>query len=81
MAGNTAVVTDLDKICAIITSRHTDARIIILLNDTYDWPLNIKNGDHDRRAARYSQIPNIFRKPEDAVPEVVEHNKSNGQFR
>jgi len=65
----------LDKICTIIISRHTDARLIILVNDTYDRPFSIKDDEHDRRAARYSQIPNVFPKPEDAFPGAVEFNR------
>ena len=65
----------LDKICNIIISRDTDARLIILVNDTYDRPFSIKDDEHDRRAARHSHIPNVFPKPEDVFPGAVELNK------
>jgi len=37
----------LDKICTIIISRHSDVRLIILVNDTYDRPFSIKDDEHD----------------------------------
>ena len=56
-------------------SRHSDARLIILVNDTYDRPFSIKDDEHDRRAARHSHIPNVFPKPKDEFPRAVEFNK------
>jgi len=75
MAQSTAGVTDLDKICAIILSRHADARLIILINDKYDLPFSIKDDEHDRRAAKHLHIPNVFPKPEDMFPGAAEFNK------
>ena len=65
----------LEKICAIILSRHTDARLTILINDKYNLPFSIKDDEHDRRAAKHAHIPNVFPKPEDIFPGAAEFNK------
>jgi hypothetical protein len=65
----------LDKICNIALSRHTDAGLIFLVNDRYDLPFSIKDDEHERRAAKYHHIHNVFPKPEDIFPGAVEFNK------
>ena len=65
----------LDKICAIIFSRHAAASQIILVNDKYDLPFSIKDDEHDRRAAKHQHIPNVYPKPEDRFPGAAEFNK------
>ncbi len=65
----------LYKICAIIISRHIDAQLIILVNDKYDLPFSIKDDEHDRRAAKYPHVPNVFPKPKDTFPASPEFNK------
>ena len=65
----------LDKICAIIFSRHADAHLIILVNDKYDLPFSIKDDERDRRAAKHALIPNVFPKPNDNFPRAAEFNK------
>ena len=62
----------LHKICAIIFSRHTYAYLIILINDKYDLPFSIKDDEHDRRAAKHPQVPNVYPKPEDRFPGAAE---------
>ena len=64
----------LDKICAIIFSRHADSCLIILINDKYDLPFSIKDDEHDRRAAKHHHIPNVYPKPEDTIPRACEFN-------
>jgi len=68
----------LDKICAIITSRHIDARIIILLNDVWlsdpSASMMISTTDEEPDILH---IPNIFFNPEDAFSGDVELNKIN----
>ena len=65
----------LQKICNIITSRHADASLLVLLNDRYDLLYSIKDDERDRRAAKHRQIPNVFPKSEDAFPKAVMFNK------
>ena len=64
----------LKKICGMILSRHADASLIILVNDRYDLPFSIKDDERDRRAAKWSNIPNIIPKPEDLFPRAAEFN-------
>ena len=65
----------MGKICAIVSSRHVDAPLVVLVNDTHDRPFSIKDDEHDRRAARHSHIPNVFPKPEDNFLGALEFNK------
>jgi hypothetical protein len=65
----------LDKICAMIFSRHANAYLIILVNDIYDLPFSIKDDEHDRRAAKHRKSPNVFPKPEDRFPGAAEFNQ------
>ena len=65
----------LDKICTTILSRHADANLIILVNDKYDLPFSIKDDEHDRRAAKFPHLPNVFPKPADTFPVAAEFNK------
>ena len=65
----------LGKIFVIITSRHADSHIIILVNDRYDIPFNIKDDEHDQRAAEYPYIANVFPKLDYIFPTTVEFNK------
>ena len=44
----------LDKICTIIILRHADANLIL--------SFNIKDVEHDRRAAKHSHILNVYPK-------------------
>jgi len=39
------------------------------------------SASRNRQAVIYSQIPNMFPKPEDEFPEVADFNKIKGQFR
>ena len=64
----------LKKICGMILSRHADTSLIILVNDRYDLPFSIKDDERDRRAAKWSNIPNIIPKPEDLYPRAAEFN-------
>ena len=64
----------LKKICGMILSRHADASLIILVNDRYDLPFSIKDDERDRRAAKWSNIPNIIPKSEDLFPRAAEFN-------
>ena len=64
----------LEKILVIITSRHADAHIVILVSDRYDIPYSIKDDERDRRAARYPHIDNVFLKPDDIFRSAVEFN-------
>ena len=70
----------LDKILVIITSRHADAYIIILVNDRYDIPYSIKDDERDRRAAKYPHIANVFPKPDDNFPNSCWVQQSDGEF-
>ncbi|KAJ4921706.1 hypothetical protein JOQ06_002006 [Pogonophryne albipinna] len=65
----------VEKICAIIFSRHANASHIILVNDKYDLPFSIKNDEHDCRAAKHPHIQNVFPKPEDKFPGAAEFNE------
>ena len=65
----------LEKIWTIILSRHSDARLVILINDLYNLPFSIKDDEHDRRAAKHAKIPNVFPKGEDVFPAADEFNK------
>ena len=65
----------LDKICAMIFSRHANAYLIILVNDIYHLPFSIKDDEHDRRAAKHPKGPNDFPKPEDRFPGAAEFNQ------
>lgn len=58
----------LHKMCAVIFSSHANAYCIILIND-------IKDDEHDRRAAKYPYVPNIFPKPEDRFPGPAEFSE------
>ena len=58
----------LEKICAIILSRHADARLIILVNNKYYLPFSIKDDENDRRPGKHPHIPNVFPKPGDTFP-------------
>ena len=64
----------LKKICGMILSRHAEASLIILVNDRYDLPFSIKDDERGRRAAKWSNIPNIIPKPEDLFPRAAEFN-------
>ena len=65
----------LNKMCSLITSRHGDAHLVILVNDRYDLSFSIKDDEHDRRAAKQVHIPNVFPKPGDLFPGATEFNK------
>ena len=65
----------LNKICAIVLSRHQLAHLIILLNDRYDIHYSIKDDEHDRRAAKCSHIPNVYPKVDDPFPSAADFNK------
>ena len=65
----------LDKIFNMVISRHSDARLIVLVNDRYDLQFSIKDDEHERRAAKHQHIPNVFPKPADTFPGSVEFNK------
>ena len=51
----------LDKICSIVFARHSNAIKIILINDKYVGS-SIKDDEHDRRAAKYANLPNVYQK-------------------
>ena len=68
-------VDNLDKIFIIITSRHADSHIIIFVNDRYDIPFSIKDDEHDRRAAEYPYIANVFPNLDYIFPTAVKLNK------
>ena len=57
----------LDKIVAILYTRHTNALKIILVNDNYTGS-SIKDDEHDRRASKHRSLPNIFPKVRDKFP-------------
>ena len=65
----------LDKLCAIIYSRHANACLIILVNDKYDLLFSIKDDEHNCRAVKYPHVPNVFPKPEDIFPKAYEFNE------
>ena len=65
----------LDKICSMVMARHSTAKLIILVNDKYDLEYSIKADEHQRRAAKYQKIPNVFPKPEDEFPGGTDFNK------
>ena len=62
------VTHDLEKISAIILSRHSNASRIILVNDGYDLINSIKDDEHDRRAEKYPNAPNVFSKTRTDLP-------------
>jgi len=65
----------LVKICNMVISRHSDACLLVPVNDRYDLQFSINNDEHERRAANHQYIPNVFPKPEDTFPGSVEFNK------
>ncbi len=65
----------LDKICNTILWCHAHANLIILVSDKYDLPFSIKDDEHDRRAAKFPHLPNVFPKPADTFPVAAEFNK------
>ena len=64
----------LDKIVAILYTRHTNALKIILVNDNYTGS-SIKDDEHDRRASKHRSLPNIFPKVRDKFPSPGQYNK------
>ena len=61
--------------CVLFVSRHAQAHLIILINDKYDLPFSIKDDEHDRRAAKRPQVPNVYPKPEDRFPGAAEFSQ------
>ena len=72
-------IHNLDKIFVIITSRHADAHII-LANDRYDTPFSIKDDEHERRAAKYPHITNVFTLSWWYIPNSCWVQQSDGEF-
>ena len=64
----------LEKICSMIISRHSGACRIILVNDKYTG-FSIKDDEHDRRAAKHVNIPDIYPKKDDMFPGPAQFNK------
>ena len=75
----------LNKICHMIMSRHIDASVVFLVNDMYNNQFSIKDDEHERRAAKFKSIPNVFPKPGDKFPAATEFKKfmmcSNNKLR
>ena len=69
----------------MIMSRHIDASVVFLVNDMYNNQFSIKDDEHERRAAKFKSIPNVFPKPGDKFPAATEFKKfmmcSNNKLR
>ena len=57
-----------DRLSDIAVKRHSNANIIICVNDVYDYENCTKDDERARRAEGYGQIPNEFFKPESEFP-------------
>ena len=64
----------LDKICSLVFARHVDADRIILVNDKYNGS-SIKDDEHDRRASKHINLPNVYPKGDDKFPSPAQFNK------
>ena len=64
----------LNKVVSMVFSRHQTARTLILINDVYSGS-NIKDDEHDRRAAKQINLPNVFPKEIDNFPSVSQFKK------
>ena len=65
------------KIFNIICTRHAQASEIIMVNDPYDVPINIKDCEHERRMGdkQYTgTTPNVFMRKNDMLPPSHEFN-------
>ena len=59
------------KMFAIICARHPNASTIVLVNDPYDIPIDIKDNEHERRAngaSFLSRTANIYMKTDGKLP-------------
>ena len=64
----------LDKVVSMVFSRHSSAQTLILFNDIYTGS-NIKDDEHDRRAAKQVNLPNVYPKENDSFPSVAQFKK------
>ena len=64
----------LDKVCSMVFSRHTNAEKLILINDVYTGS-SIKDDEHDRRAAKETNLPNVYPKELDVFPTSKQFKK------
>ena len=48
----------IDKVCSMVFSRRGNAEKLILINDNYTVS-SIKDDEHDRRASKHTNIPNL----------------------
>ena len=54
------------KVASLIFARHQNASKVFCVNDIYDQDYNIK--DHERRAAKEQNVPNLYMKSDDKFP-------------
>lgn len=59
----------------MLVSWHSEARSIIPENDVFDLPYSIKDDEHDRQTGKHQHFPNVYPRPEDVFPKVVDFNK------
>ena len=64
----------VSKIINHIISRHPDAIKLILVNDPYDLPFSLKDGEHDRKMYDRS-VPRDFPKLKDRFPSASYNSK------
>ena len=56
------------KVTSLIFARHQNASKVFCVNDNYDQDYNIKDDEHERRAAKEQNIPNLYMKSDDKFP-------------
>ena len=64
----------LDKVVSMVFSRHRNAKLIVLVNDVYTNSC-IKDDEHDRRAAKQTNLPNVYPKESDNFPTISQFQK------
>ena len=53
---------------SLIFARHQNASKVFCVNDIYDQDYNINDDEHERRAAKEQNIPNLYMKSDDKFP-------------
>ena len=64
----------LDKVCSMVFTRHVNADVLILINDNYVGS-TIKDDEHDRRAFKHINLPNVYPKETEKFPSPAQFKK------
>ena len=56
------------KVASLIFACHQNASNVFCVNDIYDQIYNIEDDEHERRAAKEQNIPNLYMKSDDKFP-------------